>query len=678
MEELLPELLAWLTAHPGLAGLMVFLISFGESLLVVGMFILGTPIVLMFGVLVGLGAMPLWQTLWWAFLGAVLGDNISFWIGRLYKEQVKQLWPFNKHPEWLDQAEQFFYRHGGKSVAFGRFFGPVRSFIPTVAGMLEMTPIRFMIVEVISALLWAPLFIFPGVILGASLTLVAGVATRLIILLALIIGSLWLAAWLIRRFYTFVSPSLNLGLELLLIWLNKHPLLKSVTRGILDTNHPHILALLELSITLILTSATLLLLFLLLLANTVPFVLDSQVFYLFKSLRSPWADHIMIFINELHNLPTTLAVAFSGALYLFIRQQRQALFYWLVIIFMGFFSAWVMQKILYFSIPDSSNVYILPKFADIQITVSTVIYGFLAVLMAGAWKQRIRGRRLPYTLAAWWVISLVIARLYLAQQWLSDALLGFVLGLFWVALIGLAYRRHRQDTLRVRYLLLMMLSVFMLVNVRYLNLYYAQKVPTYSWQPEEQNIQIQYWLSSAWTQQTIYRTDWGGRRVDPMTIQWAGDLSALENKFLQLGWQKQPELTTLSAIKWLSSDSTLQELPLLPQVHDSQHDEFALVFNEDTDHRLVLRLWRANTYFSNAHSLLWQGNISREHLSQPLSLFSLPVANDEVILPADFLPKQLCWQKKQRHLGTANPDWQGQVMLGWAKPCNKRWLTTDD
>ena len=52
-------------------------------------------------------------------------------------------------------------RYGGKSVAFGRFFGPVRAVIPLVAGMMNMPPWRFVVANVVSALAWAPAYLLP-------------------------------------------------------------------------------------------------------------------------------------------------------------------------------------------------------------------------------------------------------------------------------------------------------------------------------------------------------------------------------------------------------------------------------------------------------------------------------------------------------------------------------------
>jgi len=153
--------LHWLSAHPGWSGLAIFLIAFSESLLVVGLVFPGSIIMFGVGTLVAAGALDLWTTLVWAAAGAITGDGVSFWLGHHYKDHLRDMWPIRRYPTLMERGEQFFNKHGGKSVLFGRFVGPVRPVIPAVAGMLGMTPARFLTVNVVSAIAWAPAYTLP-------------------------------------------------------------------------------------------------------------------------------------------------------------------------------------------------------------------------------------------------------------------------------------------------------------------------------------------------------------------------------------------------------------------------------------------------------------------------------------------------------------------------------------
>jgi membrane protein DedA with SNARE-associated domain len=152
----------WIIANPTWAGLAVFSISMCESLAVVGLFIPGVVAMSIIGGLVSAGALKIVPTLLWAITGAIFGDGISYSIGRHFKHHLPHYWPFSRFPMWLTRGKEFFVRHGSKSIIVGRFVGPVRPFIPVVAGIMGMCSRRFLIANVFSAVIWAPIYMLPG------------------------------------------------------------------------------------------------------------------------------------------------------------------------------------------------------------------------------------------------------------------------------------------------------------------------------------------------------------------------------------------------------------------------------------------------------------------------------------------------------------------------------------
>ena len=147
-------------------GLVVFLIAFLETLLLIGFFFPGSVALIAIGGLIATGHLDLWPTLFWAFLGAVVGDNLSFWIGVYFQEPLKKSIIYHKHQLAFTQGEAFFHKYGIYSVALGRFIGPIRAVIPAIAGSLGMSGRLFFIVNVLSALVWAPIYILPGLFVG--------------------------------------------------------------------------------------------------------------------------------------------------------------------------------------------------------------------------------------------------------------------------------------------------------------------------------------------------------------------------------------------------------------------------------------------------------------------------------------------------------------------------------
>ncbi len=137
MGEYLQLVIDWVAQHSLWAGWLVFLVAFAESVAILGLLVPGVVLMFGFGALIANGALTFWPVFGWAVAGAVAGDSLSFWLGHRYQTHLYQLWPFRRHPRSLQQGVHFFERYGGQSVAFGRFFGPVRAVIPLGGGDAE-------------------------------------------------------------------------------------------------------------------------------------------------------------------------------------------------------------------------------------------------------------------------------------------------------------------------------------------------------------------------------------------------------------------------------------------------------------------------------------------------------------------------------------------------------------
>jgi membrane protein DedA with SNARE-associated domain len=153
-------------AHAEWAYVIVGLTAFGESFAFLSLFFPGTTILIAAGTLVGTGVLNPWWLIFAGIVGALVGDAISFWIGRRFGHVVPNVWPFKRRPEMLARGVTFFDKYGSKSVFIGRFFGPVRAVIPLSAGMMRMPIRRFYAASVLSALIWAPALITPGALVG--------------------------------------------------------------------------------------------------------------------------------------------------------------------------------------------------------------------------------------------------------------------------------------------------------------------------------------------------------------------------------------------------------------------------------------------------------------------------------------------------------------------------------
>ncbi|HUD50764.1 DedA family protein [Parvibaculum sp.] len=164
MEQYVHEIVGFIRQHSEWTGPIIFLVAFGESFAFLSLVVPGTAIMIAAGTLVPEGVVPIVPLLAGGILGATLGDGISYWIGLRFGHLIPGMWPFRSRPELLASGHRFFERHGAESVFIGRFFGPVRAVIPLIAGMMEMPPKRFWLANVLSALIWGPALLVPGIV----------------------------------------------------------------------------------------------------------------------------------------------------------------------------------------------------------------------------------------------------------------------------------------------------------------------------------------------------------------------------------------------------------------------------------------------------------------------------------------------------------------------------------
>ncbi len=191
MQAFLDQIGLFIEANQIWAGPVVFLLTLGESLLLVGIMIPATTLLLFTGGLVGMQTLSPVPILLWAILGAIVGDAISYALGRWIGPKILRWRYLKQQRTTVARARLFFYKYGFLSIFIGRFLGPVRSTIPTVAGVMGMSHWRFQLANITSALLWVPLMLLPGY-LGAKSIPAAQQASQLTLYigggLSLVIG----------------------------------------------------------------------------------------------------------------------------------------------------------------------------------------------------------------------------------------------------------------------------------------------------------------------------------------------------------------------------------------------------------------------------------------------------------------------------------------------------------
>lgn len=236
MGQWLETLTQWLASHPQWLGLAVLVLACMECLAVIGLIIPGTVLMFAVAMLAGSGILTLGETLLLGFIGGLIGDLLSYALGRRYHQGIRSLRGLRDHPEWLMQAEHYFQRYGVASLLVGRFIGPLRPMLPMTAGMLDMPFGRFLLVSLCAAAGWSMAYLLPGWSAGAAIRLPleegfwseAGivVGALLTLIAATAFGSLRGLRWV-------SALSAGLGVAILLGLFFGWPHLKELDEGLL-------------------------------------------------------------------------------------------------------------------------------------------------------------------------------------------------------------------------------------------------------------------------------------------------------------------------------------------------------------------------------------------------------------------------------------------------------------
>ena len=202
MTAYLAAITDFIAMHPHYAAWAVCLLAFSEAIPIVGTVVPGSTLIVAISALATEADISPWLLLVAATLGAIVGDGTSFWLGQRCHRQILQRWPLNQFPQLVARSEAFFNRYGGASVFLARFTAVVRAFVPLIAGIVRMPARQFYVANILSAIVWAPAHVFPGVVFGLLVRL-AGARPEQIFILA--VAAMFLGVAVIRLVRYFIK-----------------------------------------------------------------------------------------------------------------------------------------------------------------------------------------------------------------------------------------------------------------------------------------------------------------------------------------------------------------------------------------------------------------------------------------------------------------------------------------
>lgn len=142
--------------------LILVLVIFCETGLVVTPFLPGDSLLFAAGALAAPGDLNVYLLFMLLSLAAIVGDTVNYWVGayigpKAFRSQSRFL-----KKEYLERTQQFYERHGGKTIIIARFVPIIRTFAPFVAGIGAMNYGRFILYNVVGGVAWVAIFVFGG------------------------------------------------------------------------------------------------------------------------------------------------------------------------------------------------------------------------------------------------------------------------------------------------------------------------------------------------------------------------------------------------------------------------------------------------------------------------------------------------------------------------------------
>ena len=608
---------------------IAFLAALLETTIGIGLIIPGSTIILFMSALAAKGYFDLGDLIWFAVIGAIIGDNINYYIGKKYGSRIfkNNIW-FIK-PVHFKKGEEFFEKYGSKSIFIGRFIPSIKEIIPLIAGTFGMKRFQFMLWNIFGSLGWVLVWILPGYFFAQSLDVAKIWLTRtgFFITILLIIFAIFYILKIIlikkgKNFFSFLS-SISQSIKQAIAentevkkFAERHKKFFLFFQKRLDKNNFYGLPLTFLSFALIYALASFAGIVEDIINSDIIISVDIRIANLLAIFRSAELTTIFSWITLLGKWEVVSIFTIAIILILWLWKKRSYIIL-LLLSMIGSEVFTMIGKVFFHRARPDAAIYMENSFSfpSGHATIAIAFYGFIAYSLirnSKKWKYKINIFFASFIL----ILLIGFSRLYLGVHYLSDVWGGYLVGGIWL-IVAISLSEFLLSKKQIKEIVtsnhkkqLISAGIIIVSILSYIVFALNYQMPLSAQIQETDKITVNDTMTIFSSDQLKYTETLLGNRQEPLSfIIVAKNDQQLIDLFRNAGWTLADNVNTISTYKIAKASllkKSYQQAPMTPDFWNSEVHNFGFEKETSTDNartRHHARFWKTNYTTKNDENI---------------------------------------------------------------------------
>jgi membrane-associated phospholipid phosphatase len=456
-------------------------------------------------------------------------------------------------------------------------------------------------------------YMLPGILIGeATQELTLDMAANMMLRLILVGLFVIFCAWTLYKIFILVRDKITLALSALWDSMEGSPYFSFITKALRHHNVLKTHGQIVLAFYLLLTAlAFVYLAFYVCSQKELDIVANSSAYYIFRSMRTPAWDDVMVFFTLLGDkkvLVPVIAIVLGWLAY-----KKHWRIFWHATVMFALTGASVMGLKHIFHIIRPWGIATSPEnfsFPSGHSELAASFYIGLSLLYLQS--PEVKCKRTVYFLAFLVIFLVSVSRLYLGAHWLTDVVGGWLLSGTILMFTALSYNRHQENRFNAKnivytavLLVIVNTNAFFYYGYDHYKAAYRQlDWPRYTyavdtWWSQDHNVNL-----------PLYRIGRVGVPIEVLNLQWVGNIRDIKDLLLKQGWHEPPNQGWRDVLPRITDVTSAQHLPLVSPLYLGKKPVLVLVKTMDDNKKpIVLRLWDSNISIKGTDKKLWVGSV---------------------------------------------------------------------